>query len=169
MEATLKDIVSMKGESVQSVGGEIMVSAAVNQMHEQNIGALLVLEDNLPKGIFTERDVLFRVVNEGLDPTATSVSRVMTKDPFCAAPTMTVQGALGEITERRIRHLPMVDGGKLVGLVSSGDLTRYLTTQQKEEIRELTQEVQKEGFKFKSTIALAAVFLVLIIIGVLTS
>ena len=93
----------------------------------------------------------------------------MTTDPFCVSPEMTVKRALGEVTERRIRHLPMVDDhGKLVGLVSSGDLNRYLTMHHGEEIRELTQDVQTEGFKFKATLALVVLFIVLAIIGVLT-
>lgn len=170
MEAKLKDVVSAKGQSVQSIAGDLTVLAAVNQMHRQKIGALLVLENDSLKGIFTERDVLFRVVNDGLDPNTTLVSQVMTADPFCVSPDMTVKSALGEVTERRIRHLPMVDdGGNLVGLVSSGDLNRYLTMHRGEQIRELTQDVQTEGFKFKATLALAALFIALAIIGVLSS
>ena len=170
MEAKLKDVVSVKGESVQSIPGDWTVLAAVNQMHRQQIGALLVVENDSLKGIFTERDVLLRVVNDDLDPTTTLVSQVMTKDPFCVSPDLPVKNALGEVTERRIRHLPMVDdGGKLVGLVSSGDLNRYLTMHYGEEIRELTQDVQTEGFKFKVTLALVALFIALAIIGVLTN
>ena len=87
MQATLRDILAVKGESVQSTTSETKVLDAVNQMRRQKIGALLVVEDGDLKGIFTERDVLFRVVNEDLDPAAVPVSQVMTATPSAASAT----------------------------------------------------------------------------------
>ena len=74
-----------------------------------------------------------------------------------------------EVSDSRIRHLPLVDGDKVVGLVSSGDLTRWVVDAQKEDITGLQQEVKKEGFKFKTTIALVVAFVILIAVGVVTS
>ena len=169
MQKQLKDVLSHKGESLQSVAEDATVLSAVRQMHKQNIGALLILEDGSVKGIFTERDVLFRVVNDGLDPATTTVSQVMTPDPFCVPPATDVKTALREITERHIRHLPLVEDGKVVGVISSGDLNRHMVAQQEDEIRGLTLEVKKEGFKFKSILLLVAAFIILAIVGVLAS
>jgi CBS domain-containing protein len=169
MQAQLKDVLSGKGESIQSVAEDTTVLAAVNQMRKQNIGALLIVEDGRVKGIFTERDVLFRVVNDGLNPATTMVSQVMTADPFCVSPAMDVKSALRELTERHIRHLPLIEDGKLVGLVSNGDLSRHLAAQQEDEIRGLIRKVKQEGFNFKSTLLLVVAFIILVIVGVLAS
>ena len=169
MQTQLKDVLSLKGESIQSVTEDATVLTAVNQMHEQNIGALLIVENGSVKGIFTERDVLFRVVSDGLDPATTPVSRVMTTDPFCVSPTTDVKSALREITQRHIRHLPILEDGKVVGVLSSGDLNRHMAAQKEDEIRKLTRDANTEGFKFKSTLLLVAAFIILAIVSALMS
>ncbi len=169
MSSTLSQVLDFKGSSVATAKPEVTVAEAVGQMHKQKIGALVVERDGAVAGIFTERDVLFRVVDGGLDPAKTAVSEVMTPDPRCVSPSTTVEEAMREVTELRARHLPVLDNGKLIGLVSNGDLTRWVVTEQKEEIRDLGQKVEKEGFKFKATIALVAVFVILIAIGILTT
>src|ERR1035437_10753177 len=82
-------------------------------------------------GIFTERDALNKVLAGNLDPGNRKVSEVMTKDPYCIGPTTTVGDAMQLITERRFRHLPIVDDGKVLAVVSSGDLTHWLGQGQK--------------------------------------
>ncbi len=124
MLTTLGQIIPEKGQSVETTAPEVSVADAVHRMHQLNIGALLVKEGGQLVGIFTERDVLFRVVDEGLDPKATRVSEVMTPDPLALKPTTTVEEAMRVVTEKRFRHLPVVEGGHLQGLVSNGDLTR---------------------------------------------
>jgi CBS domain-containing protein len=88
-------------------------------------------------GIFTERDALNKVLAGGLDPGNTNVSEVMTKDPYCISPTTTVGDAMKLITKRRFRHLPIVDNGKVLAVVSSGDLTHWLVQDQIGEVQEL--------------------------------
>jgi CBS domain-containing protein len=73
----------------------------------------------------------------GIDPVSTKVSEVMTKDPFCVDPSTTIEEAMSIVTNRRIRHLPVLHNGKLVGIVSSGDLTHWLVEDREGEIREL--------------------------------
>jgi CBS domain-containing protein len=101
------------------------------------IGALMVMDGGRLTGIFTERDALNKVLAGDLDPGSTKVSEVMTKDPYCIGPTTTVGHAMQLITERRFRHLPIVDDGKVLAVVSSGDLTRWLVKDQIGEVREL--------------------------------
>ncbi|MEK7877412.1 MAG: CBS domain-containing protein, partial [Pseudomonadota bacterium] len=88
-------------------------------------------------GIFTERDALNKVLAAGLDPVNTKVSAVMTKDPYCIPPTTTVGEAMQLVTQRRFRHLPIVENGKVLAVVSSGDLTHWLVKDQLREVQEL--------------------------------
>jgi CBS domain-containing protein len=88
-------------------------------------------------GIFTERDVLCRVVGEGRDPSATRVVDVMTQEVVAVRSTTSVEEAMAVFTEKRFRHLPVVDDGELKGLVSSGDLTRRMSRNQEGHIQDL--------------------------------
>jgi len=90
-----------------------------------------------PLGIFTERDVLCRVVAEGRDPTKTRVVDVMTQEVVAVRSTTSVEEAMAVFTEKRFRHLPVVDDGELKGLVSSGDLTRRMSRSQEGHIQDL--------------------------------
>jgi len=78
------------------------------------------------RGIFTERDAITRVLGTGLDPVSTNVSGVMTKNPVCVSTSTTLEEAMSIVTNQRIRHLPVVEDDKVLGMVSSGDLTHRL-------------------------------------------
>ncbi len=141
MKTTLKAILDTKGHEVHHVSPSASVREAVNKMNEQRIGSLLVIENEKVVGIFTERDVLTRVLGSTQDPAATPVSEVMTRKPISVAPTVTVEEAMGIVTEKRCRHLPVEEEGRIIGLVSIGDLTRRVTHLQKEEIEHLTKYI----------------------------
>jgi CBS domain-containing protein len=141
MKDALRLILEDKGSDVRSVSPGATVVEAVRSMNEHGIGALLVLEGDAPVGIFTERDVLRRVLDAGRDPAATRVSEVMTEKLVCVGPGTTVEEAMAVITERRCRHLPVTEGGKVLGMVSSGDLTRWVTRGQAFEIDRLVEYV----------------------------
>ena len=131
---------TMLGESrrpVNSVHPDTTVTESVRRMHSENIGALLVMEDDKLTGIFTERDALTKVLAAGIDPNSTKVSAVMTEDPFCIDPSTTIEEAMSIVTNRKIRHLPILHNGELVGIVSSGDLTHWLVQDREGEIRDL--------------------------------
>ena len=125
------------GEAIHSVGPDTPVTECVRVMTAKKIGALIVMEGEKLTGIFTERDALTKVLAAGRDPGTTKVSEVMTKDPTCIAPTTTVGDAMELITKRRFRHLPVVDDGKVLAVVSSGDLTHWLVKDQMGEVQEL--------------------------------
>lgn len=111
---------------IHSVRPNVSVTSCVSRMNELQIGAMLVMEDDQLLGVFTERDALTRVLGAGLDPTSTEISTVMTKDPVWASTSTTLEEARTIVTNRRIRHLPVVRDGKVLGVVSSGDLTHSL-------------------------------------------
>ena len=128
-----------EGEAIHSVGPETTVTECVRLMTVSKIGALIVMHGERLVGIFTERDALNKVLAGGLDPGKTKVSEVMTKDPYCISPTTTVGNAMKLITKRRFRHLPIVDNGKVLAVVSSGDLTHWLVQGQMGEVQELVE------------------------------
>ena len=124
-------------KAIHSVGPDTRVTECVRTMAAEKIGALIVMEGERLIGIFTERDALNKVLAAGLDPVNTKVSEVMTKDPYCIPPTTTVGEAMELVTQRRFRHLPIVENGKVLAVVSSGDLTHWLVKDQMGEVQEL--------------------------------
>lgn len=125
------------GEAIHSVGPDTPVTECVRLMTAGKIGALIVMEGEKLIGIFTERDALNKVLAGGLDPARTKVSAVMTKDPYCVPPTTTVGDAMELITRRRFRHLPVTENGKVLAVISSGDLTHWMVQDRMGEVREL--------------------------------
>ena len=101
------------------------VGAAVDLLAQHRIGAVPVMEGEAIVGIFSERDLVRLLSSYGTEALDRSLDEVMTKTPVTCDPAKTVMGALSQMTQRRIRHLPVVDGGKLIGFVSIGDLVKY--------------------------------------------
>ena len=124
-------------EAIHSVGPDTPVAECVRTMTAKRIGALIVMDGEKLVGIFTERDALTKVLGAGLDPVSTKISAVMTTDPYCILPGTTVGEAMEVVTKRRFRHLPIVENGKVLGVVSSGDLTHWLVKDQLGEVQEL--------------------------------
>lgn len=124
-------------ETVHFVGPDAVVAACARTMTAEKIGALVVMDGVKLVGIFTERDALNKVLAAGIDPRTTKVSEVMTRDPYCVSPSMTVGAAMELVTTRRFRHLPIVEAGKVLALVSSGDLTHWMVKDELSEVREL--------------------------------
>lgn len=131
--------------AIHSVNPDVSVTECVRQMNEHKIGAMLVMEDDHLLGIFTERDSITKVLGAGLDPATTKVSEVMTKDPYCVAPSTTLDDAMNIITSRRFRHLPVVQNGKVLGMVSSGDVIHCLVRDKSGEVRELVDIAGRRG------------------------
>jgi CBS domain-containing protein len=124
-------------ESLHAVGPDTPVIECVRRMTAEKIGAVIVMDGERLIGIFTERDALNKVLAAGLDPVSTKISEVMTRDPFCIPPATTVGEAMELVTRRRFRHLPIVENGKVLAVVSSGDLTHWLVKDQVGEVQEL--------------------------------
>jgi CBS domain-containing protein len=137
MKDTLKAVLAHKGAKVHCVVPDATVLDAVRKMNEERIGALLVRDGTEVVGIFTERDVLCRVLDSKRSPEATRVREVMTEEVVAVGPDTGVKHAMAIITERRCRHLPVMENGELKGLVSIGDLTRWVSRHQEGHIRDL--------------------------------
>jgi CBS domain-containing protein len=137
MQDTLEVVLAAKGPAIHYVVPEATVLQAVEKMNEEHIGAVLVCVSGEMVGIFTERDVLCRVVGEKRDPVSTKVVDVMTDEVVAVASTTGVEEAMAICSEKRFRHLPVVDDGELKGLVSSGDLTRRVSRNQEGHIQDL--------------------------------
>lgn len=109
------------GKDLVSAPAGMLVSDAARVMKQRRIGAIIVLDGDKLAGIFTERDALFRVVAEGRDPNATSVADVMTRNPVTIHPDRPFESALEIMHNGRFRHVPVVEGGRPIGMVSSRD------------------------------------------------
>ena len=116
---TIRTIIQDQEPATVDVG--MTAAAAAGLMRDRGVGAILVLDEGRLAGIFTERDALFRVVAEGLDPTATSVADVMTADPVTIAPDKPFATALELMHAGQFRHVPVVEGTRAIGMVSSRD------------------------------------------------
>jgi CBS domain-containing protein len=146
--ATVKDILASKplGAQVVTIEPQANVLVAARRMNEHKIGALVVVDADTGKavGIISERDVLQRVVADGRDPAATLVREVMTSPMACGRPDTTLDEIRTVMKERRIRHLPIVDGeSKLHGLVSIGDLNAHDAHTQERTILFLEQYIHQ--------------------------
>ena len=137
MPATVDEILKHKGSRVWTIPGEATVFEAVQLMAGRNIGALVVLSRNGLEGIFTERDYTRKVVLHGKSSKETLVSEILSKNLIVAAPDSTIEDCMRLMTENRVRHLPVLDGLELVGLVSIGDLVNWIISAQNVEIVQL--------------------------------
>lgn len=132
---TVREILANKGSQVLSVGKGASVMDAALLMNEHKVGSLVVVDEGRLVGMFTERDVLRRVVGERRDPADTLVADVMTTDIYCCRPETTIEEARSVMKNRRIRHLPLVDDQEcLIGVVSIGDLNAYEANAQEQTI-----------------------------------
>lgn len=118
-ERTIRSII--EGQEILTAPATTTVCDAARMMKQRRVGAMLVLEDGRLAGVFTERDALFRVVAEGIDATSTPVAEVMTANPQTVHPDDSFTRALEMMHEGRFRHVPVVENGRPVGMVSSRD------------------------------------------------
>jgi len=122
---TIAAVLGNKGSAVETIGADDCLYDAVRKLGEKRIGALPVIEDGRIAGIMSERDVIYCLRDHGPEVLDWPVSRVMSSPAITADPTTDVLAALAVMTQRRIRHLPVVEGGELTGIVSIGDLVKY--------------------------------------------
>jgi len=122
---TIAAVLGGKGSDVQTIAAEARVSEAIARLGEHRIGALPVTDDGRITGIMSERDVIYCLREHGAAALDWPVSRVMTAPVVTATPDTPVLSALALMTQRRIRHLPVVAGEQLLGIVSIGDLVKY--------------------------------------------
>jgi len=137
MQTRIKQVLARKGHEVHSVSCDVSISQAARKMAELEIGAVLVQSDAQVVGILTERDLAWRVCLGEFDPAVTPVEQVMTSPVAYVTPDTTVAEAMKVMSETHCRHLPVFADGDLVGVISLGDLVRWLTADLEENIRYL--------------------------------
>ena len=136
----LAEILAEKGDVVLRIDADASVLDAARRMVDFNVGSLLVTDDGRDIGIFTERDYLRRVTLEGRDDDA-PVRDVASSPLIVATPETTVEECMALMTERRLRHVPVAEDGRVVGLVSIGDLVKFRSRQQSFELQYLTEYI----------------------------
>ena len=133
----VKHLLDSKGREIISIVQEASVYDAIKLMAEHGVGSLLVMDGDELKGIVTERDYARKVIIKGRSSESTQVGEIMTKDLVTTTSAQTVNECMTMMSERRIRHLPVMSGEKVVGLISIGDLVQAIISDQQQEIEQL--------------------------------
>lgn len=138
---TIRQLLDEKGRTVYTIGPDESVFEAIRRMAEKGIGALLVTEGNRPVGIVTERDYARKVILKGRSSKETPVREIMTPDFIYVRPDQTIEEAMAIMTEKRVRHLPVIEEGRLIGIVSIGDVVKSIIEHQQFVIDQLTNYI----------------------------
>ena len=135
--AKVRNVLDVKGRSVYSVEPAVMVIKAIELMCEKNIGGLLIVENGKLAGIFTERDYARKLILKGKSSKDTPIGELMTPNPFTVSPDTSIDECMQMMTSKHIRHLPVVEGDQLIGMISIGDVVRQVIEEQKSIIEHL--------------------------------
>jgi len=133
----VKHLLDSKGHDVISVAPDLSVFDAIKLMADRLVGSLLVMNDEELRGIVTERDYGRKVIIKGRSSETTSVSEIMSTEVLTTSSSQTVNQCMELMTERRIRHLPVVEDNHVIGMISIGDLVQAIIADQQEEIEQL--------------------------------
>jgi CBS domain-containing protein len=134
---TVQEILDEKGRDVRTIGPDSSVRDALTQMADRNIGALVVIEEGRVVGVISERDFARKVIVEGQSSLETLVEDIMVPEPRCVAPEQTLGDCMALMTDKHVRHLPVLEGDSLVGVLSIGDLVNAIIRAHESKIDEL--------------------------------
>ena len=126
----VKDILKAKGNITLSIAPDALIFDALQLMSEKNVGALLVMENDKLVGIFSERDYARKIILKGRTSLDTEVREIMTEDVFTVTPEETIDQCMVLMSGKRIRHLPVVQGSEVVGVISIGDVVKFIIEEQ---------------------------------------
>ena len=141
--ASVKQILQGKGHDVWSIGPEASVYDAIEMMADKEVGALTIVDGDSLVGVVTERDYARKVILQGRSSKDTKIKDIMTSRVAYARPEQSVEECMGMMTEKRIRHLPVMDGDKLLGIISIGDLVKAIIAEQQHVIEQLEQYINR--------------------------
>ena len=133
----VKEILDAKGREYWSVSPDTSVYDAIKLMADKEVGSVLVVEDGVIKGILTERDYARKVALEGKTSPTIPVAQIMTTQVLCTRPDQPLEECMALMTEKRVRHLPVLEGDRIVGIVSIGDLVKAVISEQQFIIEQL--------------------------------
>ncbi|MBM3394588.1 MAG: CBS domain-containing protein [Betaproteobacteria bacterium] len=139
---TVQQILESKSLKLLAVSPDATVYDALKLMAEKEVGALLVLEDEHLAGIFSERDYARKVILHGKSSKETRVQEIMTAKVVCVAPLQTMDQCMALMTDKRVRHLPVIDNNKVVGIISIGDAIKEVIADQQFQINQLEQYIR---------------------------
>ena len=139
--STIREILDHKGAHVLTISSDAPVLDAIGAMSKANVGAIVIQDGDGPEGIFTERDYLRKIALEGRSSSNTPVSEVMSSPLITVAPDESTHSAMETMTERRCRHLVVVDDSRMVGIVSLGDLVKHLLQEKEAEVEQLSSYI----------------------------
>ncbi len=139
----VKDILDKKGYVVYAVEPTTMVYSAIEQMCERNIGGVLIIENEKLMGIFTERDYARKLILKGKSSKETPIRELMTPNPFTVNPDSSIEHCMQLMSDKHIRHLPVTDGIKPVGMISIGDVVTFVIQEQKSIIQHLESYISQ--------------------------
>jgi len=137
----IKHLLDRRGRHIVSVPPDTTVLEAITLMADKTIGSLVIMDDDELLGIVTERDYARKVIIKGRSSRTTLCSEIMTTGVFTTSSSESVNDCMALMTEKRIRHLPVVEDNRVVGMVSIGDLVEAIISDQKEEIEQLGQYI----------------------------
>ncbi len=138
---TVRSVLKQKSQDIWSVPAEAWVYDAIEMMADKHVGALLVISEGKLVGVISERDYARKVILQGKSSKQTQVKEIMTSPVIFAAPQQTVEDCMRIMTDSRIRHLPVVENEKVLGVVSIGDLVKWIISAQDETIHQLTHYI----------------------------
>jgi CBS domain-containing protein len=141
--ATVKQLLQGKGHDIWSIGPEASVYDAIELMADKEVGALVVLDGDSLVGVLSERDYARKVVLQGRSSKGTKIKEIMTSRVVYARPKQTVEECMALMTDKRIRHLPVMDGDELLGVISIGDLVKAIIEEQQHVIEQLEQYISR--------------------------
>jgi len=141
----VRDILKEKGDTVYKVTPKTTVYESLEKMSAHNVGSMLVMESEKLRGIFTERDYMKKIVLLGRSSKNTNAEDIMTTNPICVSPTDSVDNALAIMTKEHCRHLPVIDEGKIIGIVSIGDLVKKKISDMEAAIKHLNDYISSTG------------------------
>jgi CBS domain-containing protein len=127
----VRTILEKKGSAVFAVESKTSVYSAIEMMSDKKIGGVLVVDDGKLVGIFTERDYARKLILKGKSSRDSTMAEIMTPNPFTVSPDDSVEACMEMMTGKHIRHLPVVDNGKLAGMISIGDIVKHIMDEQK--------------------------------------
>lgn len=139
--STIRDVLDRKGATVLSIHSNASVLEAIGMMSEANVGALVIQDEDQPKGIFTERDYLRKIALKGRSSSNTLVCEVMSSPLITISTAESSDKGMETMTERRCRHLVVTENGKMAGIISLGDLVKHMLQEKQAEVEQMAQYI----------------------------
>jgi CBS domain-containing protein len=140
---TVKQLLDAKGHHVWSISPNASVFEAIQLMAEKEVGALLVMEDGKPVGIISERDCARKLILQGMSSQETPIKDIMTARVIYASPDQRIEEFMALMTEKRVRHLPVIEGEQVLGMISIGDLVKEIIAEQQFIIEQLEHYISR--------------------------